>query len=32
MSRRVSEIFDVGGFLDLFTIVGTREEGIAAAG
>lgn len=31
MSRRVSEIFDVGGFLDLFTIAGTREEGIAAA-
>jgi anti-anti-sigma factor len=32
ISGRISQLFDVGGFLDLFKIAGTREEGIAAAG
>ena len=32
-SRTVDPIsdFDLGGFLDIFTISGSREEGIAAA-
>jgi anti-anti-sigma factor len=28
---KVRQLFDLGGFLDLFTIVESREEGIAAA-
>ena len=28
---KVRQLFDLGGFLDLFTIVGAREDGIAAA-
>jgi anti-anti-sigma factor len=32
VSGKVRQLFDLGGFLDLFTIVGSREEGIAAAG
>ena len=31
ISGRINEVFNVGGFLDLFTIAGTREEGIAVA-
>jgi anti-sigma B factor antagonist len=31
ISGKVSQLFDLGGFLDLFTIVGSRDEGIAAA-
>jgi len=31
VSGRIRQLFDVGGFLDLFSVVGTREEGIAAA-
>jgi anti-anti-sigma factor len=31
VSGKVRQLFDLGGFLDLFTIVGSREEGIAAA-
>ena len=31
ISGKVRQLFDLGGFLDLFTIVGSREEGIAAA-
>ena len=31
ISGKVRQLFDLGGFLDLFTIVGVREEGIAAA-
>jgi anti-anti-sigma factor len=30
ISGKVRQLFDLGGFLDLFTIVGAREEGIAA--
>ena len=32
VSGRVRQLFDLGGFLDLFTIAGSREEGITAAG
>jgi len=32
VAGKVRQLFDLGGFLDLFTIVGSREEGIAAAG
>jgi len=31
VSGKVRQLFDLGGFLDLFTIVGSREDGIAAA-
>lgn len=31
VSGKVRQLFDLGGFLDLFTIVGSRDEGIAAA-
>ena len=31
VSGKVRQLFDMGGFLDLFTIVGSREDGIAAA-
>jgi anti-anti-sigma factor len=30
ISGKVRQLFDLGGFLDLFTIVRAREEGIAA--
>jgi anti-anti-sigma factor len=29
---RISQVFNVGGFLDLFTVAENRAEGIAAAG
>lgn len=32
ISGKVRQLFDLGGFLDLFSISATREEGIAAAG
>ena len=32
VAGKVRQLFDLGGFLDLFTIVGSRDEGIAAAG
>jgi len=32
VSGKVKQLFDLGGFLDLFSIAGTREEGITAAG
>jgi anti-anti-sigma factor len=32
VSGKVRQLFDLGGFLDLFSITGTREEGITAAG
>jgi len=32
VSGKARQLFDLGGFLDLFTIVGSRDEGIAAAG
>jgi anti-anti-sigma factor len=32
VSGRVRQLFDLGGFLDLFTIAGSRDEGISAAG
>jgi anti-sigma B factor antagonist len=32
VSGKVRQLFDLGGFLDLFTIAPTRDEGIAAAG
>jgi anti-anti-sigma factor len=32
VSGKVRQLFDLGGFLDLFAIASTREEGIAAAG
>lgn len=32
VSGKVRQLFDLGGFLDLFAIAGTRDEGIAAAG
>ena len=32
VSGKVRQLFDLGGFLDLFSITATREEGIAAAG
>jgi anti-anti-sigma factor len=31
VTGKVRQLFDLGGFLDLFTIVGSREEGVAAA-
>jgi anti-anti-sigma factor len=31
LSGKVRQLFDLGGFLDIFTISGSREEGIAAA-
>lgn len=31
LSGKVMQLFDLGGFLDLFAIAGTREEGIQAA-
>ncbi len=31
VSGKVRQLFDLGGFLDLFSISGTRDEGIAAA-
>ena len=31
VSGKVHQLFDLGGFLDLFTIAGSRVEGIAAA-
>lgn len=31
VSGKVRQLFDVGGFLDLFVISGSRDEGIAAA-
>lgn len=31
VSGKVRQLFDLGGFLDLFTIVGAREDGVAAA-
>ncbi len=30
VAGKVRQLFDLGGFLDLFTIVGARDEGIAA--
>ncbi len=30
VSGKVRQLFDLGGFLDLFAISGSREEGIAA--
>src|SRR5512146_1171989 len=32
VSGKVRQLFDLGGFLDLFTIAATREEGRAAVG
>ena len=32
VSGKVRQLFDLGGFLDLFSITATREEGITAAG
>ena len=32
VSGKVRQLFDLGGFLDLFTIAATREEGWAAVG
>jgi len=31
ISGKVRQLFDLGGFLDLFTMASSREEGIAAA-
>ena len=31
VSGKVRQLFDLGGFLDLFTIAPTREDGIASA-
>jgi anti-anti-sigma factor len=31
LSSKVRQLFDVGGFLDLFSIAATRDEAIAAA-
>lgn len=31
VSGKVRQLFDLGGFLDLFSITSTRDEGIAAA-
>lgn len=31
VSGKVRQLFDIGGFLDLFVISGSRDEGIAAA-
>ena len=32
VSGRVRHLFDLGGFLDLFPIAGSRDEGISVAG
>lgn len=32
VSGKARQLFDLGGFLDLFSITATRDEGIAAAG
>ena len=32
VSGKTRQLFDLGGFLDLFSITATREEGITAAG
>ncbi|HSE02135.1 MAG TPA: STAS domain-containing protein [Burkholderiales bacterium] len=32
ISGKVRQLFDLGGFLDLFSITATRNDGIAAAG
>lgn len=32
VSGKVRQLFDLGGFLDLFSITATRDEGITAAG
>jgi len=32
LSGKVKQLFDLGGFLDLFAITGTREEGIVSVG
>jgi anti-anti-sigma factor len=32
VSGKVGRLFDLGGFLDLFSITATRDEGITAAG
>ena len=32
VSGKVRQLFDLGGFLDLFSITATREEGLTAAG
>jgi anti-anti-sigma factor len=32
VSGKVEQLFDLGGFLDLFSIAATRNEGITAAG
>ena len=31
ISGKVRQLFDLGGFLDLFTMAGSRDEGITAA-
>lgn len=31
VTGKVKQLFDLGGFLDLFTIAGSREEGVSAA-
>lgn len=31
LSGKVRQLFELGGFLDLFPIVGSRDEGVAAA-
>ena len=32
LSSKVHQLFDLGGFLDLFSITATRDEGITSAG
>lgn len=32
LSAKVRQFFDLGGFLDLFTITASRDDGIAASG
>ncbi len=32
VSGKVRQLFDLGGFLDLFVIANTRDEGVTAAG
>jgi anti-sigma B factor antagonist len=32
VTGKVRQLFDLGGFLDLFSITATRDEGITAAG
>jgi anti-anti-sigma factor len=31
LSAKVRQLFDLGGFLDLFTIAGSRDDAVAAA-